>query len=143
MWVPQCTGVGLIFSLEHFVESLEDFHGHVGGQVPKLAVLLLHVPIRRDASVGLGLGLVLTDLLVVAEQVIPLVIALVRASQAPVAPAVVLHPLPPQLPFHRRGLRRGRARLVPTVLVQLLCGDQDQRLLDGPVPFAVLAHQRR
>ena len=46
---------------------------------------------------GGGAGLVLADLFVVAKQVIPLVVALVLAAEAALAPAVVLNPFPAEL----------------------------------------------
>lgn len=41
--------------------------------------------------------MVVTDLLVVTEEIVPLVVALVLAAMAAMRPAVVLDPFPPEL----------------------------------------------
>lgn len=121
--------------MDHFVEGLEDLRGHVRRQIPILSFVLLHFPVRRVVLVtggrcGGGAGLVLTDLLVVAKQVIPLVVALVLAAEAAVAPAVVLNPFPPELAGSAvvfgcagGGIRGGGAGLDSSFVVELLCRD--------------------
>lgn len=111
-------------------------------------------PIRREVAGGGGgfsSRLVVTNFLVITKQIIPLVIALVLASQAATAPAIVLHPLPPQLAASSAGntcstgfggfLRGGAGSSEPTLVVELLGSDEDQGLLNGPVAFAVFPDQ--
>lgn len=92
--------LGVEFSLKNIVEGFEDFRRHVGRQVMELTLVSFHGPVREEGMGGLGLGvgvggLVLSDLFVVTEEVIPFVVALVLATETAMVPAIVFDPFPP------------------------------------------------
>lgn len=119
--------------VDDLVERLEYLLREIGRKIPLLPLVLLHLPIGRPA--GDRPALVLPHFLVVPEEVVPLVVALVLAPHTAAAPAIVLDPLPPEL-----------GRLVPLPIpsphppfvVHLLRCDQDHRLLQRPVPLPIL-----
>lgn len=58
------------------------------------------------------------------------------------APAVVLHPFPPELAAGSGGGGRGGATcrgFEPSLVVELFCSDENEGLLDGPVALAVFS----
>lgn len=89
-------GALLVFSLDHIVECFINLRGQIRRKILILALLSVHGPVRWMVRLRRS-EVVLPDLLVVAKQVVPLVVALVLATEAPIGPAVVLHPLPFQL----------------------------------------------
>ncbi|GER40986.1 cytochrome P450 [Striga asiatica] len=133
--------------LHHIHQRLVDLGKHVRRQVIVLPLGLLDPPVGSPVSVGGSSlrrlrrpALVLADLLEVPHEVVPLVIALILAPQAALPPAVVLHPLPPQLrrlaPLAAAG---GFAQPSHSPLVVHSLGlDKDHRLLEVPVAFSVV-----
>lgn len=103
--------------------------------------MLLHLPIRRSV-VGRNSGPVVSYLLVVSEEVVPLVVALVLAAKAAMVPAVVLHPLPPELGGLVELLALGGGGPGAPLVVHLLGGDEDHGLVDCPIAFPVLSLER-
>lgn len=113
----------------------------IRGKISLLPLMLLHLPIRRSV-VGRSSGLVVSYLLVVSEEVVPLVVALVLAAKAAKVPAVVLHPLPPELGGLVGLLGLGGGGPGAPLVVHLLGGDEDHGLVDCPIAFPVLSLQR-
>jgi hypothetical protein len=59
-------------------------------------LVLLHLPIR-DRLRWITKLLVVANLFVIAEQIVPFITALILAPQTPKLPAVILHPFPAHL----------------------------------------------
>lgn len=86
-------------------------------------------------------SLVVTDFLVVTEEVVPLIVALVLAAKAAVFPAEVFDPLPTEVGRARR--RGGGGRAGAALVVETLGVDEDKGFVESPVAFAVVTGKRR
>lgn len=126
----------IAFPLNHRHQRFVYLRQHIRRQVIFFPLRLLHSPIRL-ASLRRS-PLRLSHFLEIPHQVIPLVVALVLAPETPVLPAVIFHPLPPQL---RRlpPLSRLAQSLHPPLVVHFLGLDQNHRFLEVPVPLPVIA----
>lgn len=91
---------------------------------------------------GLGFGFVVANFLVIAKEVIPLVIALVLATEAAVAPAIVFDPFPSEFAAGSGGGGggvSGGGETKAAFVVEAFGGDEDEGFLEGPVAFPVFS----
>lgn len=132
-WMGMCDP-GSVSFVNNFMESFVDLIQKIRGKPSFFPFMLLKVPIWRLARTKPVL--VFSNFLVISEQVIPLIIALVLASDTSVLEAIILNPLPSQL-----------CSLAPlfipaphSPLIILLLGFQkDQSLLKSPYALPVLS----